>query len=74
MQAQQVKFDNEPEQLLPPKSAAAYCAVSEATVRRWILHRMIETVKFDGSVRIRKRALDAFVAARTRPAVAEVAQ
>lgn len=48
--------------------AAEYTGESIATWRRRILLRQISVVKLGANVRIRKLDLDAFVAARLRPA------
>jgi excisionase family DNA binding protein len=50
-----------PEQLLTIKDAAAFCRVSEKTVRRWIDARDLPAAKLGAQWRIRPRDLDLFV-------------
>ena len=45
--------------------------VKESTVRKWILERRIDYIKFRRSVRIPKEAVEKMMAAGFRPAISE---
>ena len=57
--------------LLAVPEAASYLGVSEGTLRNWLSCRRLAYVKVGRLTRISQKALDAYVAAHTIPAVHE---
>jgi excisionase family DNA binding protein len=59
-----------PDALLTIPESMMYLATSERNLRRFIYERRIASIKLGGLIRIRKRALDAYLDSQTREAQA----